>query len=82
MKTTHITDENKSYIIRRYTDYVVSRMDNVEIWEAFKDYFYKEKISYQNHTLEEEIKRYCPDILEDTFPENVIGKGTEYAKAI
>lgn len=82
MRTTHITDDNKSYIVRRYTDYVLSRMDNVEIWESFKDYFYKEKISYKNSTLEEEIKRYCPEILEDTFPENVIGKGEEYAKVI
>jgi hypothetical protein len=37
---------------------------------------------YPNDTLEEEIKRYCPEILENHFTEEVVGKGAEYAKAI
>lgn len=75
-----VTEENKPYLIRRYTDYIVSRMDNVEILEEFKNYFYKEKVDYSPQTLESEINRYCPEILENHIVENVIGKGSEFNK--
>lgn len=82
MRRIQITNDNKAYIVRRYTDYALSRMDNVEILNAFKDYFYREKIGYPINTLESEIDRYCPEILEDHFSENIVGKGDEYAKTI
>lgn len=80
MKTLHISSENKSYFVRRYTDYVVSHMDNLEILDGFKNYFYNEKIDYPVSTLEQEIGKYCPEILEDHIQEKVVGKGKEYAK--
>jgi hypothetical protein len=75
-----ITEDNKPYIVRRYTDYIISRMDNLELLEEFKDYFYREKIGYPIDTLETEIHKYCPEILEDHLIESVVGKGYEYAQ--
>jgi hypothetical protein len=57
-------------------------MDSIEIFDEFKNYFFKEKMDYKNNILEDEINRLCPEILEDHFPEKVIGKGAEYAKSI
>lgn len=82
MKNIKITTDNKSYIVRRYTDYTLSRMNNTEILNGFKEYFYREKIGYPIATLESEIDRYCPEILEDHFAEAVVGKEDEYAKNI
>ena len=79
MRTLHVTSDNKSYIVKRYCDYVVSRMDTEDIYNEFKDYFFKEKMSYPIDTLVNEIQRYCPDILVDNFAENVIGKHDEYS---
>jgi hypothetical protein len=72
-----ITEENKPYLIRRYTDYVVTRMDSIQILEEFKNYFYREKMAYPCETLENEMVRYCPELLEDYLVENVVGKGSE-----
>lgn len=82
MKHFQINSENKEYIVKRYTDYILSRMDNLDIWEGFKEYFYREKLAYPNDTLEQEISRYCPSILEDHIVEEVVGKGQEYAKTV
>lgn len=79
-KLIKITESNKSYIVRRYTDYIVSRMDNLELLEEFKDYFYREKIGYPIDTLQNEINKFCPEILEDHLIESVVGKGAEYAQ--
>jgi hypothetical protein len=57
-------------------------MDNEEIYLALKDFLFKEKIEYPNDTLETEIIRYYPDLLEDHFAENIVGKGAEYAKSL
>jgi hypothetical protein len=82
MRFIEISNDNKAYIVRRYTDYVISRMDDIEVLDAFRNYFFQEKMSYPNDTLEEEIKKHCPEILEDHLSEEVIGKGAEYAKTI
>jgi hypothetical protein len=79
-KLIKITESNKPYIVRRYTDYIVSRMDNLELLEEFKDYFYREKIGYPIDTLQNEINKFCPEILEDHLIESVVGKGAEYAQ--
>lgn len=82
MRTLELTTENKSYIVQKYTDHVIYHMDDGEIYDAFKDYFYREKMAYPIPTLAEEIKRHCPEILEDNIAEQVVGKGSEYAKTI
>jgi hypothetical protein len=82
MRHFNITNDNKAYIVRRYCDYTISRMDSIEIFNEFKNYFFKEKMDYKNNLLEDEINRFCPEILEDHFSEIVIGKGEEYAKSI
>jgi hypothetical protein len=79
MRHVKITSNNKDYIVRRYTDYVLSRMDDIEILENFKDYFFREKIGYPIDTLETEINKYCPEILEDHISEEVVGKAAEYS---
>lgn len=78
MKTLQVTPDNKSYIVRRYCDYVISRMDNEEIYSSFKDYFFREKMGYPINTLVEEIKRYCPELLDDNLAESIVGKDKEY----
>lgn len=78
MKTLKITNENKSYISKRYVDYILSRMDETDVWNSLKDYLFKEKIKYPIETLQSEIKRYCPHILEEHLSEEVVGKGEEY----
>jgi hypothetical protein len=75
-----VTEDNKPYLVRRYTDYIVSRMDNLQLLEEFKDYFYREKIGYPVETLETEMHRYCPEILEDHIVDNVVGRSPEYVK--
>jgi hypothetical protein len=79
-KLIKVSETNKPYIVRRYTDYIVSRMDNLELLEEFKDYFYREKIGYPVDTLQTEINKFCPEILEDHLIESVVGKGAEYAQ--
>lgn len=80
MKLIKISDDNKAYVVRRYTDYIIAHMDNIEVLDSFRNYFFREKMSYPVDTLEIEINKHCPEILEDHTVENVIGKGAEYAK--
>jgi len=75
-----ITEDNKAYVVRRYTDYITSRMDTLEVLEEFKDYFFKEKINYPIDTLQAEINKYCPEVLEDHIVESVVGKGAEFSR--
>lgn len=82
MRHVSITDNNKAYIVRKYADYTSSRMDQIDFMTEFKNYFYKEKMEYDNSTLEEEINRLCPEILDDHFFQEAVGKGREYAKSI
>ena len=82
MRHAKLVDSNKPYYIRKYADYTASRMNSVDLLNEFKNSFYKEKMEYDNHTLEEEINRLCPEILDDHFFEESIGKGREYAKTI
>ena len=82
MRHFKLTDNNKSYIIRRYCDFICSHMDPLEFMNEFKNYFYKEKYAYKNDILEDEINRVCPEILEDHTIESYVNKGAEYAKTI
>ena len=77
MRHVKITSNNKDYIVRRYTDYVLSRMDDIEILENFKDYFFREKIGYPIDTLETAINKSCPEIIEAHISEEVVGKAAE-----
>lgn len=78
MKKLQITTDNKSYIVKRYCDYVESHMDDHDIYDSFKEYFFREKMGYPIETLTQEINRHCPDILEEHLSETVIGKDKEY----
>jgi hypothetical protein len=78
MKTLIINENNKSYFTKRYVDHILSRMDQTDIWGSLKNYLFKEKIKYPTDTLQAEIKRYCPSILEEHLSESVVGKGEEY----
>jgi len=77
-----ITEDNKPYVVRRYTDYITSRMDSLEVLDEFKDYFFKEKINYPVDTLQSEINKFCPEVLEDHIVESVVGKGSEFSHKV
>lgn len=80
MKNLKITSDNHEYIVKRYVDHIVSHMDIEDFYDTTKEYLFKEKLSYPLETLEEEIKRYSPDLLKDYLVEQVVGKEKEYAK--
>lgn len=80
--TIKINSDNKSYMVRRYVDYIITRMDNNDILDALKDYLFREKMSYPIDTLSQEINRHCPSILETHMSELLIGKENEYASSI
>jgi hypothetical protein len=82
MKNLKVTIDNKAYLSRRYVDYIVSHMDEIDILESLKDYLYKEKFNYSNSTLEAEIRRHCPKLLKDNTTEELVGKGGEYVNTI
>ena len=82
MKNLKVSIDNKAYLSRRYVDYIVSHMDEIDMLESLKDYIYREKFNYPNATLEVEIGRHCPELLQDHTTEELVGKGGEYAKAI
>jgi hypothetical protein len=82
MKNLKVTIDNKAYISRRYVDYIVSHMDEIDILDSFKDYLYREKFNYPNATLEVEIGRHCPELLQDDTTEELVGIGGDYVKAI
>ena len=81
MKPIKVTIENKAYLTRRYVDYIVSHMDEVDMLDSLKNYIYREKFNYPNQTLETEIGRHYPELLQDHTTEELVGKGDEYAKA-
>lgn len=80
MKNLEITPDNKSYIVKKYCDHVLSQMDDFEIYSELKDYFFQEKMNYPIITLTEEINRHCPQILQNHLLENVFNKGVEFSK--
>jgi|688.fasta_scaffold772889_2 hypothetical protein len=82
MKNLKVTIDNKAYLTRRYVDYIVSHMDEVDMLDSLKEYIYKEKFNYPNLTLELEVGRHYPELLQDHTTEELVGKGGEYAKAI
>jgi hypothetical protein len=57
-------------------------MDEVDMLDSLKEYIYKEKFNYPNLTLELEVGRHYPELLQDHTTEELVGKGGEYAKAI
>lgn len=73
MNRLKLTIDNKQYVVKKYADNVAYRMDDGEIYDAFKEYFYKEKLSYPLETLESEILKLCPEILEDNIVEQAVG---------
>lgn len=77
-----ITPDNKAYFTRRYVDYLLSHMDNTDIFDALKHYLFQEKFAYPIDRLELEITRYCPEILKDHLAELAVGKEKEYASSI
>ena len=82
MKNLKVSIDNKAYLSRRYVDYIVSHMDEIDILDSLKDYLYREKFNYPNSTLEVEIGRHYPELLQDHTTEELVGKGGEYVKNI
>lgn len=82
MRILTINEKNKAYFAKRYTDYIISRMDEADIWSELKNYIYKEKIKYRPEDLQKEIKKFCPQIIQDHLAESVLGKESEYAQDI
>lgn len=60
-----VTDENRKDIIRAYASELLDGMD----WDALYSFAYEKivesKESMDNSSLKNEIKDYCPNVLED-----------------
>jgi len=60
-----VTDENRKDIIRAYASELLDGMD----WDTLYSFAYEKivesKESMDNSSLKNEIKDYCPNVLED-----------------
>lgn len=60
-----VTDENRKDIIRAYASELLDGMD----WDCLYSFAYEKivesKESMDNNSLKNEIKDYCPNVLED-----------------
>lgn len=62
---TIVDDFNRTEIQRKYIDYLVGKMDFMEIKRELWNYLNRDKNRYSNYSLELEISRDAPKILGD-----------------
>lgn len=62
-----VDDFNRTEIQREYVDNIVGKMDFVEIKRELWNYINREKNRYSNYSLELEISRDAPKILESSI---------------
>lgn len=60
-----VNDKNRDDIIDKYTEYLLDNMDFQSLWELAYEAIHNSKELMDNEPLEDEIKEYCPEILED-----------------
>lgn len=65
--TIIVDDGNRVEIQRRYIDYLITHMDFMDVRKELWHYLNKEKDRYSNYSLELEISRDAPEILNGQF---------------
>lgn len=60
----HINADNKQYYARKFAEKLVSDMDNKELIDTAKEYFYRDKMREPISILEEEIYKSFPELLQ------------------
>jgi hypothetical protein len=61
---TIVDDGNRVEIQRKYIDYLISHMDFMEVRKELWHYLNREKDKYSNYSLELEISRDAPEVLD------------------
>jgi len=62
-----VNGNNRDEIQSRYVDYLISRMDFMEIRNVLRDYLNTDKIFYSNDDLLDEIKARGQDAIDEVF---------------
>lgn len=62
-----VNQNNRDEIQSKYINYLISRMDFIEIRHVLKDYLNTEKIFYSNDDLLDEIKSRGPEAIREVF---------------
>lgn len=62
---TIVDDFNRTEIQRKYIDHLIGKMDFMEIKRDLWNYINRDKNRYSNYSLELEISRDAPIILDD-----------------
>lgn len=60
---TIVDDFNRTEIQRNYIDYLIGKMDFMEVKRELWNYINKDKNRYSNYSLELEISRDAPQII-------------------
>jgi hypothetical protein len=62
-----VNGNNRDEIQSRYVNYLISRMDFIEIRNVLKDYINTDKIFYSHDDLLDEIKARGPEAISEVF---------------
>ncbi len=76
---TIVDDGNRVEIQRRYIDYLIAHMDFIDVRKELWHYLNKEKDKYSNYSLELEISRDAPEVLDTAESANLYLEGYQNA---
>jgi len=62
-----VNSDNRDEIQSRYVDYLISRMDFMQIREVLRDHLNTDKIFYSHDDLLDEIRARGPDAIKEVF---------------
>ena len=66
-----VDDFNRTEIQRDYIDYLIGKMDFMEVKRELWNYINREKNRYSNYSLELEVSRDAPQILGDLVTDSL-----------
>lgn len=72
-----VDDFNRTEIQRNYIDYLIGKMDFMEVKRELWNYINRDKNRYSNYSLELEISRDAPQILGDLVTDSLHLKKSE-----
>ena len=72
-----VDDFNRTEIQRNYIDYLLGKMDFMEVKRELWNYINRDKNRYSNYSLELEISRDAPQILGDLVTDSLHLKKSE-----
>ena len=62
-----VDDSNRDFIQDSYVNYLISRLNFLEIRESLRDYINTEKIFYSHEDLTDEIRSKGPESIREIF---------------